>query len=52
MASSAIVDPNIAGSTSLRLSWIWTMAAGEGNSPRHLEECGVSPNLTILVDRN
>ena len=37
-ASSAVVDPNSPGSTSLSLSWIWqTLMAGA--SPAKLHEC-------------
>jgi hypothetical protein len=38
-ASSAIIDPNIPGSSSLRLSWIWQMSAADEQSPSHLREC-------------
>jgi hypothetical protein len=38
-ASSAIIDPNIPGSSSLRLSWIWQMSSADPNSPSHLREC-------------
>lgn len=38
-ASSAIRDPNIPGSSSLRLSWIWQMSPADANSPSHLREC-------------
>jgi len=37
-ASSAIVDPNIPGSTSLSLSWIWQITAGQ-ESASTLREC-------------
>ena len=38
-ASSAIVDPNIPGSSSLQLSWIWKMSAADLDSPSHLHKC-------------
>ena len=40
--SSAIADPNVAGSTQLRLSWIWTTHQGIGEigpTDNHLTEC-------------
>ena len=39
-ASTAILDPNISGSSSLRLSWIWETGAGiAGSSPDAMREC-------------
>ena len=39
-ASTAILDPNIPGSSSLRLSWIWETGAGiSGSSPDAMREC-------------
>jgi hypothetical protein len=39
-ASTAIVDPNDTGSTSLRLSWIWqTRTLGAGSNPDEMREC-------------
>lgn len=39
-ASTAILDPNIFGSSSLRLSWIWETGGGiSGSSPDAIREC-------------
>jgi hypothetical protein len=38
-ASSAVVNPNIPGSTSLALSWIWQMSDAGTESPASLREC-------------
>ena len=39
-ASTAILDPNIAGSTTLQLSWIWETNAGiSGSAPDTMREC-------------
>lgn len=39
-ASTAILDPNLPGSTSLRLSWIWqTSGSGTNQSPEQVREC-------------
>ena len=40
-ASSAIKDPNIPGSSSLRLSWIWQLSSADANSPSHVRECKI-----------
>lgn len=49
-ASSAIRDPNIPGSSSLRLSWIWQMSPADANSPSHLRECEECfSNLLIII---
>ena len=40
--SLAIADPNVAGSTRLQLSWIWTTHQGIGEiepTNNHLTEC-------------
>jgi hypothetical protein len=40
--SSAIADPNVAGSSALKLSWIWTTHQGIGEfgpTSNHLTEC-------------
>ena len=54
-ASSAVVDPNIPGSTNLRLSWIWQTATAEGDSPGHLCECKIHFhfcfNCTLLTQK-
>jgi hypothetical protein len=38
-ASSAIMNPNSPGSTSLSLSWIWQLSAAGERSPANLLEC-------------
>lgn len=38
-ASTAIVNPNIPGSSSLRLSWIWQTRLGAGSAPEAMREC-------------
>ena len=38
-ASSAIMDPNTPGSTSLSLSWIWQVSTAGERSPATLQEC-------------
>jgi hypothetical protein len=39
-ASTAILDPNIPGSTSVRLSWIWQTSGSEENqTPEQVREC-------------
>jgi hypothetical protein len=38
--SSAINDPNKAGSTRTKLSWIWTLHQGVQTNDNHLTECG------------
>ena len=39
-ASTAIIDPNDTGSSSLRLSWIWqTRTLGAGSNPDAMREC-------------
>ena len=36
-ASTAILDPNVAGSSSIRLSWIWQKKPGQaGSSPESM----------------
>src|SRR6266498_1324806 len=39
-ASTAILDPNIPGSTTIRLSWIWETGAGiSGSASDTMQEC-------------
>lgn len=38
-ASSAVVNPNTPGSTTLSLSWIWQLTAAGEESPASLREC-------------
>lgn len=38
-ASTAILDPNVPGSTTLRLSWIWETATGGSGSASTMREC-------------
>lgn len=39
-ASTAILDPNLPGASSLRLSWIWqTSGYGKNQSPEQVREC-------------
>jgi hypothetical protein len=38
-ASSAVMDPNTPGSTSLSLSWIWQVSTASERSPASLQEC-------------
>jgi hypothetical protein len=38
--SSAANNPNIAGSTQMKLSWIWTLHQGVQTNDNHLTECG------------
>lgn len=39
-ASTAILNPNIPGASSLRLSWIWEMGAkSSGSAPNNMREC-------------
>lgn len=38
-ASSAVVDPNVPGSTTLSLSWIWQITTAGEDSPASLREC-------------
>lgn len=39
-ASTAILNPNIPGSSSLKLSWIWnTRTRSTGNTPDSMQEC-------------
>ena len=38
-ASTAILDPNEPGSSSLRLSWIWQTASPGNNNPAAVREC-------------
>ena len=38
--SSAINDPNKAGSSRMKLSWIWTLHQGVQTNDNHLTECG------------
>lgn len=48
-ASTAIINPNIAGSSSLRLSWIWeTRSAGAGSTPETMRECEL-PIIQVLA---
>jgi len=37
--SSAVSDPNVAGSSRTKLSWIWTTHQGIGVNDNHLTEC-------------
>jgi hypothetical protein len=37
--SSAVSDPNVAGSSQMKLSWIWTTHQGIGVNDNHLTEC-------------
>lgn len=37
--SSAVSDPNVAGSSHTKLSWIWTTHQGIGVNDNHLTEC-------------
>jgi hypothetical protein len=37
--SSAVADPNVAGSSKTKLSWIWTTHQGIGVNDNHLTEC-------------
>lgn len=39
--TSAVADPNVAGSSRTRLSWIWTTHQGVGPTDNHLTECEV-----------
>jgi hypothetical protein len=47
-ASSAIMNPNAPGSTSLSLSWIWQMSPAGDRSPANLLEC--MANQTSFTD--
>ena len=38
-ASTAILDPNIPGASSLRLSWIWQTRTAVGGTPETIREC-------------
>ena len=38
--SSAVNNPNIAGSNRTKLSWIWTLHQGVQTNDNHLMECG------------
>ena len=48
-ASSAIKDPNIPGSSSLRLSWIWQLSSADANSPSYLRECKKYFLLNLII---
>lgn len=37
--SSAVADPNVAGSSQMKLSWIWTTHQGVEANDNHLTEC-------------
>lgn len=48
-ASTAILDPNIAGSSSIRLSWIWETGPGiSGSAPDTMRECKLSCTFLIF----
>jgi hypothetical protein len=50
--SSAINNPNIAGSSRTKLSWIWTLHQGVQTNDNHLTECGFLNGLIpTLTDR-
>lgn len=49
-ASTAMIDPNSAGSSSVTLSWIWQSRAGLiGSGPDLMRECKFFPCLTVQV---
>lgn len=50
-ASTAILDPNIPGSSSIRLSWIWeTGPRISGSAPDAIQECKPSPAYLAFID--
>jgi len=48
-ASSAIMNPNAPGSTSLSLSWIWQMSPAGERSPANLLECMVNETTITYI---
>ncbi len=52
-ASTAIRDPNIAGSSSLRLSWIWqTRTTRAELGPEMMRECECPASIIFLINKN
>ena len=50
-ASTAILDPNIPGSSSIRLSWIWETGQISGSAPDAIRECKpLSGYMTLCID--
>ena len=47
--SSAVNNPNIAGSSKTKLSWIWTLHQGVQTNDNHLTECGFFIGFTLTL---
>jgi hypothetical protein len=50
--SSAVADPNVAGSSRVKLSWIWTTHQGISVNDNHLTECKLFTLLSIWLTMN
>ena len=50
--SSAIAEPNIAGSSRMHLSWIWTIHQGVEPTDNHLTECEVTHSFCTRLTNN
>lgn len=50
--SSAVADPNVAGSSRMKLSWIWTTHQGISVNDNHLTECKFFAPFSIWLTMN